>query len=155
MVYLCAKLLQSCPILCDPMDCSLTGSSVHGILQVRILEWVSRPSSRGFSWPRDWACVLCGSCIVGRFFTAEPPGKPESLLYNSALLMTKAQSQGTAWLQWIHFVKKQLRFLYLYSYIVRPILFQLINLYLPVINPSSFTQVDSSIRQVKLPPKYP
>ena len=150
-----AKLLQSCPILCDPMDCSLTGSSVHGILQVRILEWVSTPSSRGFSWPRDWACVLCGSCIVGIFFTAEPPGKPVSLLYNSALLMTKAQSQGTAWLQWIHFVKKQLRFLYLYSYVVRPILFQLINLYLPVINPSSFTQVDSSIRQLKLPPKYP
>ena len=40
---------QSCPILCDPMDCSLPGFSVHGILQARILEWVAIPFSRGFS----------------------------------------------------------------------------------------------------------
>ena len=44
-----AKLLQSCLILCDPMDCSLPGSSVLGILQARILEWVAMPSSRGSS----------------------------------------------------------------------------------------------------------
>ena len=44
-----AKSLQSCPILCDTMDCSLPGSSVHGILQTRILEWVAMPSSRGSS----------------------------------------------------------------------------------------------------------
>ena len=43
MVGLCTKLLQSCPILCDPMDCSPPGSSVHGILQARILEWVAFP----------------------------------------------------------------------------------------------------------------
>ena len=48
-----AKSLQSCPALCDPMDCSLTGSSVHGILQARILEWVAMPFSRGSSQPRD------------------------------------------------------------------------------------------------------
>ena len=41
-----AKLLQSCPILCDPMDCSLPGSSVHGFLQARILGWVAMPSSQ-------------------------------------------------------------------------------------------------------------
>ena len=40
-----AKSLQSCPTLCDPMDCSLLGSSVHGILQARTLEWVAMPSS--------------------------------------------------------------------------------------------------------------
>ena len=40
---------QLCPALCDPMDCSLPGSSVHGILQARILEWVAKPSSRGSS----------------------------------------------------------------------------------------------------------
>ena len=39
--YICAKLLQLCPTLCDPMDCSLPGSSVHGILQARILEWLA------------------------------------------------------------------------------------------------------------------
>ena len=44
---------QSCPTLCDPMDCSPPGSSVHGILQPRILEWVDIPFSRGSSQPRD------------------------------------------------------------------------------------------------------
>ena len=43
---MCAKSLQSCPNLCDPMACSPPGSSVHGILQVRILEWVAMLSSR-------------------------------------------------------------------------------------------------------------
>ena len=49
----CAQLLQSCPTLCDPMDCSMPGSSVHGILWARILEWVAMPSFRGSSQPRD------------------------------------------------------------------------------------------------------
>ena len=57
---------------CDPVDCSPPGSSVLGILQARILEWVSIPFSRGSSWPRDQTRI---SCIAGRFFT-EPPGKP-------------------------------------------------------------------------------
>ena len=48
-----AYLLQSCPTLCNPIDCSLPGSSVHGILQARVLEWVALPSSRGSSQPRD------------------------------------------------------------------------------------------------------
>ena len=48
------------------MDCSLSGSSVHGILQARILEWVAISSSRGSSWPRDWTWV---SQTAGRFFT--------------------------------------------------------------------------------------
>ena len=50
-------LLQSCLTLCDFMDCSPPGSSVHGILQARILEWVAMPSSRGSSRPRDRTCV--------------------------------------------------------------------------------------------------
>ena len=53
--------------LCDPMDCGPPGSSVHGILQARILGWVVIPFPRGSSWPRDWTQV---SCIAGRFFTA-------------------------------------------------------------------------------------
>ena len=57
---------QSCLTLFDPMDGNLPGSSVHGILQARTLEWVAIPSSRGSSWPRDWTQV---SCIAGRFFT--------------------------------------------------------------------------------------
>ena len=57
---------QSCLTLCNPMDCSLLGSSVHGIVQARILEWVVIPFSRGSSRPRDRTRV---SCIVGKFFT--------------------------------------------------------------------------------------
>ena len=55
--YYCCSDAQLCPTLCDPVDCSLPDSSVHGILQARILEWVAMPSSRGSSWPRDWTWV--------------------------------------------------------------------------------------------------
>ena len=62
--------------LFDPTDCSLPGSSVHGILQAKILEWVAVSSYRGSSQPRDWTQV---SCIAGRFFIIWgkpfPPGK--------------------------------------------------------------------------------
>ena len=57
---------QLCPTLCNPMDWSPPGFSVHGILQARILEWVSIPFSRGSSPPRDRIWV---SCTKGRFFT--------------------------------------------------------------------------------------
>ena len=56
-----AKLLQSCPSLCDPVDCSLPGSSVRGILQAGILEWVAMPFSRGSSQPRNQTRVIVGS----------------------------------------------------------------------------------------------
>ena len=58
-----AKLLQSCPTLCNTMDCSPPGSSVHGTLQARILEWVAMPSSRGSSWPRDRTHMPYVPCI--------------------------------------------------------------------------------------------
>ena len=51
--FSCVTSFQLCPALCDPMDYSLPGSSVHGILQARILEWVAMPSSKGPSPPRD------------------------------------------------------------------------------------------------------
>ena len=60
------KVAQSCQILCDPMDCSLLGSSVHGILQARIVEWVAISFSRGSSRPRDKTQV---SCTADGFFT--------------------------------------------------------------------------------------
>ena len=60
--------LQSSLILCDPMDCSPPGSSIHGIFQARILEWGAMPSSRS-SPPRDWTHVIsCICCIPGTFF---------------------------------------------------------------------------------------
>ena len=70
-----AKSLQSCPTLCNPMDCSLPGFSVHGILQARILESVAMHFSRESSWPRDWTCFSCVFCIASGFFTTEPQGK--------------------------------------------------------------------------------
>ena len=65
-VCVCVLFAQLCPSLCEPMDCRLLGSSAHGILQARILEWVAIPFSRGSSQPRDQTQV---SCIEGRFFT--------------------------------------------------------------------------------------
>ena len=65
-VCVCVLVAQLYPTLCNPIDCSLPGSSVHGILQARILEWVAIFFSKGSSWPRDWTWV---SCIAGRFFT--------------------------------------------------------------------------------------
>ena len=65
-------VIHLCPTLCNPMDWSPPGSSVHGILQAGILEWVAMPSSRGSFGPRDWTQV---SCIAGRFFTTQPPEK--------------------------------------------------------------------------------
>ena len=72
----CAWSLQLCPTLCELMDCSPPCSSVCGILQVRILEWVAMPSSRGSSWPREWTSISCVFCIAAEFFTAELLGKP-------------------------------------------------------------------------------
>ena len=69
---MCTKLLQSCLTLCDPMDCSLPHSSVHGILQARILEWVAMSSSRGRSWPRNGTLISCISCIPVRLFIHWP-----------------------------------------------------------------------------------
>ena len=53
MAYVLNSVAQSCPTLCNPMDYSMSGSFVHGILQARKLEWVSMPSSKGSSRPRD------------------------------------------------------------------------------------------------------
>ena len=64
-----AKSLQSCLILWDPMDCGPPGSSVYGIPQARILEWVAMPSSRGSSQLTNQTQVSYVSCIAGRFFT--------------------------------------------------------------------------------------
>ena len=62
----CAKSLQSCLSLCDPMDGNSLGSSVPGILQARILEWVAVPFSRGSSQPKDQICVSQVS-YIGRW----------------------------------------------------------------------------------------
>ena len=75
------KVSQSCPTICNPMDCSLTGSFVHGIFQTRILEWIAISFSRGSSRPRDWTQV---SCTAGRLFTVWAPR--EAHIYTPQLL---------------------------------------------------------------------
>ena len=65
--------VQSCLTLCNPVDCSLPGFSIHGIFQARILEWVAISFSRGSSRPRNQTRV---SCIAGRRFTLWASGKP-------------------------------------------------------------------------------
>ena len=79
------SVAQLCPTLCDPIGCSLLGSSVHGILQARILEWVATSSFRRSSWPRDWTCVSCfGRQILYYWATWEA-------------LWVAFYSQGTGW----------------------------------------------------------
>ena len=68
-VSVCAESLQSCPTLCNSMDCNPPCSSVHGASQARILEWAAMPSSRGSSLPRDQTHVSYMSCTAGGFFT--------------------------------------------------------------------------------------
>ncbi|CAI9162084.1 unnamed protein product [Rangifer tarandus platyrhynchus] len=71
-----AVFVKSSPTLCNPVDCSLPASSVHGIFQARILWWVAISPSTGTSRLRDRTCI---SCLAGRFFTTDPPGKPVGL----------------------------------------------------------------------------
>ena len=90
----CACSLQLCSTLCDPMNCSPPGSSVHGIIQSRTLEWVVISLSRGSSQPRDWTHISCISCTAGKFFTIEPLGKPEGTIYFQVNVI------------WLHFLWK-------------------------------------------------
>ena len=98
-----AQPLQSCPVLCDPMDRSSSGYSVHRILQEKILEWVAMPSFRGSSRSRNQTCI---SCFAGGFFTTEPPGKP-SIATNFPLLAQKSTISST-----VDFGPKAFRFRY-------------------------------------------
>ena len=73
---MCAKSLQSCLTLCHPMDCSLPGSSVHGILQARILEWVAYPPPRDLPDPGIEPLSPVSPALQANSLPAEPSGKP-------------------------------------------------------------------------------
>ena len=76
-VTVCARLVtESCLTLCDPVDCSPPGSSVHGILQETMLEWVAVPSSRESSWLKDQTRSLA---LQAESLPSEPPGKPSTV----------------------------------------------------------------------------
>ena len=82
MIYVCVLVTQLCPTLCNPTDGSLPGSSVHRILQARILEWVTSFFFRGSSWSRDWTQV---SCIAGGFFTIWATRRPNLYIQFSSV----------------------------------------------------------------------
>ena len=82
-------VVQSCLILCDPMDCSLPGSSVHGILQAGILKWFTRLSSRGL--PHAGIKPASPASTVG-FVITEPPWKPISCVLGSNKVKVKSLS---------------------------------------------------------------
>ena len=90
-----AKLLQSCPTLCNAMDCGPQGSSVHGILWVRVLEWVAMPSSRGSSLPQLQTYVSYVSCIRSQAgsLPLAPPGKPESRYHFCLIHLSESLAQ--------------------------------------------------------------
>ena len=78
--------------LCNSMDCSPPGSSVHRVPQASILEWVDVSSSRGSTWPRDWTLTSCTPALAGALFTTEPPRKP---LLTSRKCTSKPQGHVT------------------------------------------------------------
>ena len=84
VLRLLKKVAQSCPTPCDPIDCSLPGSSVHGIFQARVLEWVPISFSRGSSNPgiEPRSPTLQSDCLP-----AEPPGKPKNTAVGSLSLL--------------------------------------------------------------------
>ena len=85
---------QLCLTLCDPMDCSLPGSYVHGILQARILEWVAVPFSRGSFQPRDQTQVS----HIADSLLSEPPGKPNSsICYDKNKFILEKNTTFLAW----------------------------------------------------------
>ena len=81
-----AKLLQSCPTLCDPMDCSPPGSSLHGILQARILEWVAMRTSRDLPNPGIEPTSLKSPALTGGFFTTSITW--EAPIWNSVCMLS-------------------------------------------------------------------
>ena len=87
-------LIQTCLTLCSPMDSSVSGSSVHGILQARILEWVIHSLLPGSSPPRDQTQV---SCIAGRFFTIWAAREAHMFSYCMLSLFSHVQLFVTSW----------------------------------------------------------
>ena len=81
---------------CDPMDCSPPGSSAHGILQARILEWVAISSSRGSSWPRDWNCISCTGWHILYYWATWPDTAASSLWMPISFQMLTSIFSGDA-----------------------------------------------------------
>ena len=122
-----SEVAQSCLTLCDPMDCSLPGSSIHGIFQARVLEWVAISFSRGSSRPEDETCV---SPIVGRcFYRLSHQGSP--ILNKTEHTQNRASTPVTgrwagqiiaAWVTWqgptLFFIFIFLKFYFIFKFYI-------------------------------------
>ena len=93
--------LQSWLTLCNPRDCSLPGSPVHGIFQASILEWVTISAAKGSSPPRDRTCVSYVSCTGKRFFTTSTTWEASSSWYQNCSLFYSVNSWHSVWLKWM------------------------------------------------------
>ena len=85
--FCCCSVVQLCLTLCDPMDCSPPGSSVHGILQARILEWVATSFSRGSFWLRDQTRVSCIDQQILYHWATRKPSKSSKHLKDRILYL--------------------------------------------------------------------
>ena len=111
ILLVCVCLVaQSCLTLCDLMDCSLPGPSVHGISQARKLEWVSIPFSRGSSQPGILTHV---SCITGGFFTIWTI-REVLISYYSSLVLSRVIRLSVPW---TYFISSWLKDLHTYNYL--------------------------------------
>lgn len=110
--WVCAKSLQLCPTLCDPVDCSPPSSSVNGILQARILDWVAMPSSRESSWLKDQTRSLA---LEANSLPSEPLGESSSFLRGNiyiaawgisfwSVVLTLSALLGTPWVVLLTFM---------------------------------------------------
>jgi len=97
LTCVCAKLHQSCLTLCDPMDFSSSGSSVHGIFQARILEWFDMPSSKGSSWPRVRTQVSCLPYWQAGSLPVVPPGRASL----AAQMVKNLPAMRETWVQFL------------------------------------------------------
>ena len=87
------SVTQACLTLCDPMDCSPPGSSVHGIFQARILEWVAISSSRGSSRPRDRTQISYVSlALVAGSLPLAPPGNRQNHVLHECIIFFRGQA---------------------------------------------------------------
>ena len=88
-----------CPTLCDPMDCSPSGSSVHAILSGRILEWAAISSSRGSSWPRGQLQSLASPVLAGWFFTTSTTWEAQKAYAREIFFIRIQKPQRSPWFE--------------------------------------------------------
>ena len=120
---MCVLVGESYLTLCNPVDCSLPGSSIRGILQARILEWVAFPFFRGSSRPKDWTQV---SCTKGRFFTIWATREAHHLTlpnYKYNLFITRKKGVSGFWSTLSRCYHKFILFSHLIYHILLQILF--------------------------------